>query len=150
MAELRQSLLALVERPPVTPVAVEIVAARGAGFARRRRVLRTGLAIGLVAVLSVAGSVLTRQDPETGVVLDTQGATSAGYIAEQPGGYVGTGTWRLTITRAGQVIELTSAASDDCGRTGVILPGDEVRGSITGPDSTLRVGERFSCPESRA
>jgi hypothetical protein len=50
------------------------------------------------------------------------------------------------IVRGDQVIELDSASADDCGRTGLILPGDEVRGFISGPDSTLRVGEKFTCP----
>jgi hypothetical protein len=78
--------------------------------------------------------------------LTTGGRASAGYIAEHPGGYVAEGTWSLTIRRRGQLIELNSAASDHCGRTGLILPGDKVLGSITGLGSTLRVGEKFSCP----
>jgi hypothetical protein len=147
MAELRQSLYALVEHPPAVPVAVDVVAARGARFARRRRVLRGAAALALVAAASAVGVGVAGQDRERGVVLATEGATTAGYIAEQPGGYVATGTWRLTITRDGQLIELTSTTNDHCGRTGLILPGDEVRGSITGQGSTLRVGERFTCPD---
>lgn len=147
MAELRQSLHTLVERPPAPPVAVEAVAARGARYARRRRVQRAGTALVLVAVASAAGSVVGRDREQSGVVLSTHGATQAGYVAEEPGGYIGTGTWTLRITRGGEVIELSSTSTGHCGRTGVILPGDEVRGSITGSNSTLRVGNDFSCPE---
>jgi hypothetical protein len=148
MAELRQSLYALVDRPPARPVPVEVVAARGARFTRRRRVWRTGIGVALVAVVvSAVGLGVSRQGSESGVVLDTDGSASAGYVAEQPGGYLAAGTWRLTITRDGQVIELSSTSSDHCGPTGVIRPGDEVRGSITGLGSSLRVGERFSCPD---
>ena len=147
MAELRQSLYALVERPPARPPAVEIVAARGAAFARRRRVLRGAACLALVAVASAAGVGIIRQRSEPGVMLAAEGGTSAGYVAEEPGGYLAGGTWQLTITRGGQVIELSSTTHDHCGRTGVIRPGDEVRGSITGPGSTLRVGEKFTCPD---
>jgi hypothetical protein len=146
MADLRQSLHALVEHPPATPVPIEVVAARGARFGRRRRVLRGAVGLALVAVASAAGLGIARQDSKSGVVLATEGATTAGYVAEQPGGYLAAGTWQLTITRDGQVIELSSATSDYCGPIGVILPGDEVRGSITGRGSTLRAGEKFTCP----
>lgn len=101
--------------------------------------------LALVAVASTAAVGIIRQG-EPGVTLATGGPTSAGYIAEEPGGYVAAGTWQLAITRGGQVIELSSTTNDHCGRTGVIRPGDEVRGSITGRGSTLRVGERFTCP----
>jgi hypothetical protein len=148
MAELRQSLYALVEHPPALPVAVEIVAARGARFGRRRRQALYGtLGLALMAVAAAVGIGSALQGRESGVVLATAGPTSAGYVAERPGGYVATGTWRVTITRAGQVIELNSTSNDHCGRRGLILPGDEVRGSITGRGSTLRVGERFTCPD---
>ena len=148
MAELRQSLRALVERPPARPVPVEVVAARGTRYARRRRTLRgLGAGLALVAVASIAGLGVARQGSEPSVVLSTGGRTSAGYVAERPGGYVATGTWTLTITRGGQVIELSSTSSDRCGPTGIIRPGDEVRGSIMGQGSTLRVGERFACPD---
>lgn len=147
MADLRQSLYALVEHPPATPVPIEVVAARGARFGRRRRVLYRMAGLVLVAVASAAGLALTLQDSESGIVLATSGPRSAGYIAERPGGYAAAGAWSVTITRGSQVIELSSATSHRCGPIGVIQPGDEVRGSITGRDSTLRVGERFSCPE---
>ena len=147
MAELRESLHALVERPPAAPAGIEIVAARGARFRRHRRARQAAAGLALAAVVSVAGVGVARQDSEDSVDLAAGGRATAGYIAERPGGYVASGTWSITITRAGQVIELTSTTSDYCGRTGVILPGDEVRGSITGRGSTLRVGERFTCPE---
>ena len=146
MAELRQSLYALVEHPPATPVSVEVVAARGERFGRRRRVLRGAVGLALVAVAAAAGIGVALQGSERGVVLATEGATSAGYVAEQPGGYIAAGTWQLTITRDGQVTELSSTTSDYCGAIGVIQPGDEVRGSITGGGSTLRAGEKFACP----
>ena len=148
MAELRQSLHALVERPPAAPAPIEVVVARGTRYARRRRrVLRRAAAgLALVAVGSFAG-LGASQDREHGVVLGSGGRTTAGYIAERPGGYIALGTWTVTITRGGRLIELSSTSSEHCGRTGVILPGDEVRGSITGPGSTLRVGERFTCPD---
>lgn len=147
MAELRQSLHALVEHPPAAPVAVELVAARAAGFERRRRAMYGAIGLALVAVASVTGLGVVRQGSESGVNLASAGPNSAGYIAEKAGGYVATGTWRLTITRGRQVMELDSTSDDHCGRIGLILPGDEVRGSITGPNSALRVGERFTCPE---
>lgn len=146
MADLRQSLQALVEHPPAAPAAVEVVAARAAGFERRRRTTYGAIGLAIVVVASVAGLGTPRQESDPGVNLASEGPESAGYIAEQPGGYVATGTWRLTITRGGQVIDLDSTSNDSCGRTGLILPGDEVRGSITGPNSTLRVGEGFTCP----
>ena len=147
MAELRQSLHALVERPPARPVPVEVVAARGTRYARRRRARLGACGLALVAVASIAGIGVARQDSEPEVVLGSGGRTTAGYVAERPGGYVAAGTWTVTITRGGQVIELSSTSSQPCGRTGVIRPGDEVRGSIMGRGSTLRVGERFTCPD---
>jgi hypothetical protein len=45
------------------------------------------------------------------------------------------------------VTELSSTKSEPCGRIGIIQPGDEVRGSISGQGATLRVGETFSCPD---
>ena len=149
MTELRQTLQSLVERPPAAPAPIEMVAARGARFARRRRRLRgTAVVAGaLVVVLSAAGLAVVRQgSTPSEVVLAGDGPTSAGYIAEQPGGYVAIGTWELTITRESEVIELRSPSSQACGKTGAIQPGDQVRGSITGPGSSLRVGERFTCP----
>lgn len=149
MTELRQTLQSLVDRPPAPPTPIEMLAARGARFARRRRRLRgTALgAVALVVVLSAVGLAVVRQGSTPAeVVLAGEGPTSAGYVAEQPGGYVATGTWELTITREDEVIELRSPSSQACGQTGAIQPGDEVRGSITGPGSSLRVGERFACP----
>jgi hypothetical protein len=145
MAELRHSLRALVERPPAAPVAIAVVAARAAGFERRRRALYGSVGLALVAITSAAGLGVALQGSESGVNLASAGPNSAGYIAERPGGYVATGTWQLTITRGGQVTKLDSTSHPHCGRTGLILPGDEVRGSITGPNSALRVGERFTC-----
>ncbi len=147
MAELRQSLNALVERPPARPVPIEVVAARGARYARRRRALLGAGGLAFVAVATATALGVAQQDSERGVLLGSGERTTAGYVAERPGGYVAAGSWTVTITRGGQVIELSSTSSDHCGRTGVILPGDEVRGSITGRGSTLRVGERFACPD---
>jgi hypothetical protein len=126
-----------------------MVAARGARFTRRRRRVRGAalVAASLVAVSSAAGLAFLRQGSAPAeVVLAGDGPRSAGYVAEQPGGYVATGTWQLTITREDEVIELRSPSSQACGRTGTIQPSDEVRGSITEPGSSLRVGERFTCP----
>jgi hypothetical protein len=147
MAELRQALHTLVERPPAPPVAVEAVAARGAHFGRRRRVLRSVAGLALVAVVSAVGLGVARQDADRSLRLASEGPRAAGYIAERPGGYVATGTWQVTITRDGQVTELSSTKSEPCGRIGIIQPGDEVRGSISGQGATLRVGETFSCPD---
>lgn len=147
MTELRQSLHALVERPPALPVPVELVVARGARLGRRRRMARAAMGLALVAVASATGLNSALRGSGPGMGLASAGPKSAGYIAERPGGYMASGAWRITITRGGEVIELSSTSSDDCGGTGLILPGDEVRGSITGPGSTLRVGERFTCPE---
>jgi hypothetical protein len=147
MAELRQALQTLVERPTASPVAVEVLAVRGAHISRRNRVLRSVAGLALVAVASVGGLVVARQEPDRSLGLAAQGPRAAAYIAEKPGGYVATGTWQLTITRDGRVIELSSMTNDPCGRIGVIHPGDEVRGSISGQRATLRVGETFSCPD---
>ena len=146
MSELRQALSVLVEHPPATPLPVEEVVARGARFTQRRRLLRVAAAVALVGVSSVGGVAVSRHSSAPGQIVAAGKSTSAGYIAQQPGGYVATGTWRLTITRGDDVIELVSPTSSPCGATGTIQAGDEVRGSITGPDSSLRVGERFTCP----
>lgn len=146
MTELRQALHALVEHPPAPPPPVELLVARGTRVKRRRRLLRLAAALAFVGVSSVAGVAVSRQTSAPELVVAAGGSTSAGYIAEQPGGYVATGTWRLTITRGNEVIELASPSSPSCGATGIIQAGDEVRGSVIGPDSSLRVGERFSCP----
>lgn len=146
MNELRHSLHALVEHPPARPAGVEVVAARAARITRRRRAFQGAAGLALMAIVSGAGLRLAGQGAEPGMRVATDGPRTAGYIAEQPGGYLATGTWSLTITRRGQVIELTSASSDDCGPIGVIQPGDEVRGTIAGRGSELRVGEKFSCP----
>ena len=147
MAELRQSLYALVERPPRLPSPVEAVVARGVRLRRRRLVLRGSLVAAVVVMVAGLGVGVAMQGSESSVTLATAGPTSAGYVAEEPGGYIGTGTWRLTITRGGEVLELTSTTDEPCGPIGVIVPGDEVRGSISGPDSSLRVGESFSCSD---
>jgi hypothetical protein len=146
MAELRQSLHSLVECPTARPLPVEVVAARSTRYARRRRARLGAGGLALVAAASIAGIGVSRQDSEPGVLLSAGGRTTAGYVAERPGGYLAAGTWTVTITRSGQVIELSSTSGDPCGPMGTIRPGDEVRGSITGPGSSLRVGERFACP----
>ena len=146
MPELRQSLRVLVEHPPAAPVAVERVAARAARFRRRRHLQHSLIGVALIAFASVAGvEVATERSDDFN--LAAGGHATAGYLAERPGGYLANGTWTLTITRGEEVIELSSTTSDYCGRTGVIQPGDEVRGSITGADSTLRVGDNVSCPD---
>lgn len=145
MSELRHALSVLVEHPPATPVPVEQLVARGARFARRRRLQRVAGAAAFLAVSSVAGVALL-QSPAPNHMVIAGGSPSAGYIAQQPGGYIATGTWRLTITRANEVIELASPSSPSCGATGIIQAGDEVRGSIIGPNSSLRAGEAFTCP----
>lgn len=147
MADLQRSLHALVDNPPFAPPPIATVAARGGALAQRRR---TGRAIGALALAFVASAAainVLSSDGENGLDVASDGLSSAGYVAENPGGYVATGAWTLTITRGDQVIELSSTTSDYCGPVGVILPGDEVRGSITGAASTLRVGETASCPD---
>ncbi len=147
MTELRQALYALVEHPPAPPTPVELLVTRGERFKRRRHLLRAAAVVAFVGVFSVAGVAVSRQSSTPELMVAAEGSTSAGYVAEQSGGYVATGTWRLTITRGDEVIELASPGSPPCGATGTIQVGDEVRGSITGPNSSLRVGERFTCPE---
>jgi hypothetical protein len=107
--------------------------------------LRGASGLALLAVVSGAWLGIIRQRSEPAVMLATEGRTSAGYVAEAAGGYVAVGTWSLTITRGGEVIELSSSSSDDCGPTGIIRPGDKVRGSISGAGSSLRAGEKFAC-----
>ncbi len=150
MPELREALYVLVEHPPATPTPVELLVARGDGFKRRRRLLRVLAAVAFVGVPCAAGVAVWQQSSAPELIVAAEGSTSAGYIAEQSGGYVATGTWRLTITRGNEVIELASPSSPPCGATGTIQAGDEVRGSITGPNSSLRAGERFSCPTDQA
>lgn len=147
MTELRQALYALVEHPPAPPTPVELLLTRGERFKRRRRVLRALAVVAFLGVSSVTGLAIARQSSAPELIVAAEGSTSAGYIAEEPGGYVATGTWRLTITRGGEVIELASPSSPSCAAIGTIQAGDEVRGSITGPNSSLRVGEKFSCPD---
>ena len=147
MGELGRSMKMLVDRPPAAPPPVEVIAANGVRFARRRRTRRVVACLACTAVVSIAVLEVVRQSSEDRVVLAAGGRTTGAYIAAQPGGYVAAGSWAITITRGGQTIELSSTTDDDCGRTGVILPGDVVRGSITGERSTLRVGEQFTCPD---
>jgi hypothetical protein len=137
---------AMVERPPITPPAASVVAARGVQFARVRQQRRGALALLVVLGVGVAAFNATRADDRRGISVASEGTAAAGYIAEAPGGYVAEGAWRLTITRGREVIELSSTSSPDCGSTGIILPGDHVRGSITGSMSRLSVGERLTCP----
>src|SRR5688572_6369122 len=117
MPGLRQALSALVEHPPATPTPVELVVARGARFTRRRRLLRVAAAVAFVGLSSVAGVAVSRRSSPPNVMVALGGNTSAGYIARRPGGYIATGTWRLTITRANEVIELASPTSPPCGAT---------------------------------
>lgn len=146
MPELREALTVLVEHPPATPPPMDEVVARGDRFTRRRRLRRVATAVALVGVSSLVGVAISRPSPAPNVMVAAGGSSSAGYIARQSGGYIATRTWRLTITRGNEVIELASPLSPTCGATGTIQAGDEVRGSITGPDSSLRAGESFTCP----
>lgn len=146
MDDLRQSLQVLVHHPPVQPAGIEVVAARASQITRRRRA-RLGAAFMAGAIASAAAISAAWPESEPDVLVAMDGSKTAGYIAERPGGYIASGTWRLTITRGEVVIELTSATNDYCGPLGTIQPGDEVRGSITGPASILRAGEEFTCPD---
>lgn len=73
MADLRGSLQVLVENPPVAPAAVEVIAARGARYARRRRALRGGVGIALVIVVSAAAVSLVERRSDPRVALTTEG-----------------------------------------------------------------------------
>lgn len=146
MDDLRQSLQVLVHHPPVQPVGVEVVAARASRITQRRRA-RLGAALVAGAIASGAVISVAWPAPKPDVLVAMDGSKTAGYVAERPGGYIASGTWRLTITRDELVIELSSASNHYCGPLGTIQPGDEVRGSISGPASTLRAGEGITCPD---
>jgi hypothetical protein len=85
MADLRRSLHALVDNPPIKPVAMEVVAARGARYARRRRALRGGVGIALVAAVSAGAVGLVQRNSDPRVVLATQGAGPAVSYSDPAG-----------------------------------------------------------------
>ena len=105
MADLRQSLNALLEHPPVPATPVEVVVARGRRFARRRRVLRTALGFALVVVASGAGlSVVAQQHSEPGLVLGEEGAAPTVSYTDDTGDAVpapATGEPESDIVRVG-------------------------------------------------
>lgn len=74
MADLRQSLNALVEHPPARPAPMDVVAARGVRFARRRRAARSASGLLMVAVVATAGLVVAQQEPRDDVTADQAGA----------------------------------------------------------------------------
>lgn len=147
MTDLRDAFQSLVAHPTSAPRPIAGVVARGERLARRRRLRRVAVTGALAGISLVGTFVAIQHDSDPEIVLATEGPRSAGYIAEAPGGYVATGVWRLTITRGDQIFELSSAVSQSCGGTGTIRPGDHVRGFITGPDSSLRVGDSFACSQ---
>ena len=147
MTDLSTVLRTLVDRPTAPPDPVEEVVARSRRVRARRRWIQAGsAAAAAVGLLAGFGALITRDDPGgTTVALGGDGTESAGYLAVAPGGYEGAGIWRLTIVRHGETIEFTSETSAPCGSTGVIQPGDEVRGEIRSGDSVLRAGEDAHC-----
>ncbi|MEY2432101.1 MAG: hypothetical protein QOC92_1826 [Acidimicrobiaceae bacterium] len=74
MTELQQALYALVDHPPVAPSDIEVVAARGMRFVRRRRMLRGAAALAVVVIASAAGFGLAQQNSDPGVFVATEGA----------------------------------------------------------------------------
>ena len=83
---------------------------------------------------------------------------SCSYVASQPGGYVGSGSWTLLIIRNGQELRYSSLASPSCAATGFVHPGDEVHANLGAgagngggglfavpQHSTLHVGPGMSC-----
>ena len=146
MSDLSSALHSLVDRPLAPPAPVESVVARSRRLRAQRRWIQSGTAAVFVTLLAGLGAVAAHDGPpSTTLTLSGARAKSAGYIATAPGGYRGEGTWRLTINRHGQTIELTDKTGPPCGPTGAIQPGDEVRGEIRGQESLLRAGESAHC-----
>jgi hypothetical protein len=59
------------------------------------------------------------------------------YRATRPGGYEGSGTWTLTITRNGERLTFDSVRSPRCADTGFIRPGDLVQARLGLDDGPL-------------
>ncbi len=144
MSRLRTEMQTLIESPPAPAAPVSDLIVRAAQIRRHR----SGVA-SVIAVLTLAASLfaaaLPDKDRPTQVDVGGGGPASAGYIAKEPGGYEGTGDWTLTIKRGDQVIELRSGHAANCQPIGFIRAGDEVRGSVSGAASSLKVGETAGC-----
>jgi len=65
-------------------------------------------------------------------------------------GYVASGTFRITITRAGHTTSFRGdRVAAQCGKVGVIRPGDRVRVLIpAGKAGFVATDERGSCPQA--
>ena len=59
------------------------------------------------------------------------------YRATRAGGYEGSGTWTLTITRGGERLTFDSVRSPRCADTGFIRPGDLVQARLGLDDGPL-------------
>lgn len=140
---LRSELQTLIDSPPAPPPSVGDIASRAT---RIRRARMSAASVGLVLVLAAVGAVSLRGGARpTEVVVGGGGPAAAGYVAKAPGGYEGHGDWRLTITRGHQVIHLRAGQAASCQAVGFIRPGDEVRGWVSGEDSSLKAGENAGC-----
>ena len=91
MAELQQCLYALVEHPPSAPSPIEVVVARGRRFARRRRMQRGAVGLGLVLVVSAAGLGVTQRSSERGEIQAAAGAGDAVSYPDEAGDGLGPG-----------------------------------------------------------
>ena len=146
MTELSRVLHTFVEHPIAAPRSIDDVVAGSRRVRARRRLTQIGGAATAVAFVVALGATLTGDDdPSATVVLGGGHVQHAGFIATEPGGYRGEGTWRLTITRGDESFVYSSATSPACGEVGTIRAGDEVRGEIRGADSQLKAGADAGC-----
>ena len=122
MTELRQALHALVDRPPAAPVDVQVVAARGERFMRRRRMLRGGAGLALV-VLAAAGFGLTRQSSNPRVHVAARGAGPAVSYTDPPNDVVAPSTPLPVSPSAFEILNVAWAPAPGGYSTSITVAG---------------------------
>ena len=138
MSDLRQSLRALVDQPPVAAADIEQVAARAARYTRRRRALQGGVAGAFIAIASAAGVGIAQRTED-----------GAAVVASEPAGppvsYTdGVGDTRppdgRTVSPDFDIVEVGWRASDG-GRYSVSM---RVAGSASGEGQYVSYGNYSS------
>jgi hypothetical protein len=123
MTELRDALHALVDRPPVAPVDVEVVAARGARFIRRQWMLRGGAVALVLVVLLAAGLGLTRQSSDPGVHVAARGAGAPVSYADPASDGVAPATEPSLGSSAFEIVRVEWAPAPEGYSTSITIAG---------------------------